>query len=55
MTKKTLASGQEIYGVGEVALVSKTHVFSWNLLPLGRTVWLYGDNHSVCPLSCSKL
>ena len=52
--KKMLACGPQIYGAGEVVLVSKTHIFSLNLLPLSRTVWLYGDNHSICPLSCSN-
>ena len=47
--EKMMACGQEIHGVGEVVLVSETHVFSLDLLPLSRTVWLYGDNHSVCP------
>ena len=41
-------------GVGEVVVVSKTHIFSLNLLPLSGAVWLYGDNHSVCPLLCSN-
>ena len=35
-------------------VVSKTHIFSLNLLPLSGTVWLYGDNHSICPLPCSN-
>ena len=52
--EKMMACGQEIHEVGKVALVSETHVFSLNLLPLSRTVWLYGDNHSICPLSCSN-
>ena len=51
--KETLAFGPKVYGAGEVALVSKTHIFSLNLLPLSGTVWLYGDNHSVCPMPCS--
>ena len=34
--------------------MSKTHVSSMNWLPLIRTVWLYGNNHSICPLSCSN-
>ena len=54
VAEKVMAHGQDIYWAGEVALVSKTHVFSMNLLPLSRTVWLYGDNHSICPLSCSN-
>ena len=53
-TEKMMACGQEIHRAGEVVLVSKTHVFSLNLLPLSRTVWLYGNNHSICPLSCSN-
>ena len=53
-TEKMMACGQEIHGVGKVPLVSKTHIFSLNLLPLSRKVWLYGDNHSICPLSCSN-
>ena len=54
LKKKTLACGLQIYGVGEVAIVRKLHIFSLNLLPLSRTVLLYGDNHSICPLSCSN-
>ena len=49
-----MAHGEKVHWVGEVAQVSKTHVFSMNWLPLIRTVWLYGDNHSICPLSCSN-
>ena len=54
MAEKVMAHGQEVHWVGEVVLVSKTHVFNMNLLPFSRTVLLYGDNHSICPLSCSN-
>ena len=52
--KETLACGSKVHGVGEVVLVSKTHIYSLNLLPLSGTVWLYGDNHSICPMLCSN-
>ena len=52
--KETLACGPKVHGAEEVVLVSKTHIFSLNLLPLSGTVWWYGDNHSICPLPCSN-
>ena len=52
--EKVLAWGTKIHRPGEVVLVSKTHVFSLNLLPLSGAVWLYGGNHSICPLPCSN-
>ena len=52
--EEMLACGTTVHRPGEVALVSKTYIFSLNLLPLSGVVWLYGDNHSICPLPCSK-
>ena len=52
--EKMLAFGKEINKPEEVVLVSKTHIFSLNLLPLNWAVWLYGGNHSICPLPCSN-
>ena len=52
--EEMLACGMEVHRLGEVELVSKTHIFSLNLLPLIGAVWLYGDNQSICPLPCSN-
>ena len=52
--KMMLACGMQVHRLGEVALVSKTHIFSLNLLPLSRRVCLCGDNHSICSLPCSN-
>ena len=52
--EEMLACGAKVHGLGEAVLVIKTHIFSLNLLPLSGAVWLYGDNHSVCPLPCSN-
>ena len=52
--KRDVGLWHKNHGAGEVALVSKTHIFSLNLLPLSEPVWLYGDNHSVCSLPCSN-
>ena len=49
-----MACGAEVHRQREVVLVSKTHIFSLNLLPLSGAVWLYGGNHSICPLPCSN-
>ena len=39
--KKTMvAGGPKIHQPREVVLVSKTHIFSLNLLPLNGEVWL---------------
>ena len=41
VAKKTMvASGTKVHQPREVALVSKTHIFSLNLLPLSGEVWL---------------
>ena len=37
--KEMLACGTKVHRLGEVVLVSKTHIFSLNLLPLSGAVW----------------
>ena len=52
--EEMLACGSKVHGTGDVVVVSKTHICSLNLLPLRGTVRLYGDNHSICLLTCSN-